>query len=106
MGIAVARVKPVEKEENKSFGPMIPLIIFLKTLKNLFKSLRRVPEAMLEEDAGLPNPLIDVAADRSMIILVFINVQVLVGSVIALVLFNPHHEFLVDNFLSVFVRSY
>ena len=106
MGIAVARVKPVEKEENKSFGPVVPLIILLKALENLFKSFRGVPEAMLKEDAGLPNPLINIAADRSMIVLAFINVQVFIGSVIALVLFHPHHKFFVDNFLSVFVRSY
>lgn len=106
MGIAVARVKPVEKEEYKCFGPMVPLIVLLKSLENLLKSIGTVPEAMLEEDAGLPNPLINVAADRSMIILVFIDVEVLVASVIAFVLFHPHHEFFVDNFFSVFMRSY
>ena len=102
----MTRVKPVEKKKDKCFSPMVPLIILLKTLEYLVKSIGRVPEAIFKEDAGLPYALVDVAADRSMIILVLVNVEVLVASVIALVLFHPHHKFLVDNFFSVFMRSY
>ena len=106
MTLAVTRVKPVEKKKDKCLRPMVPLIILLKSLEYLVKSIGRVPEAVFKEDAGLPYTLIDVAADRSMIILVLVNIEVLVASVIALVLFHPHHEFFVDNFFSVFMRSY
>ena len=69
MALAVTRVKPVEKKKDKCLRPMVPLIILLKSLEYLVKSIGRVPEAIFKEDAGLPYALVDVAADRSICLL-------------------------------------
>ncbi len=85
---------------------MVLLVVLLHALKQFLKAVLAVPEALPYNVGYLPDAFVGVGVDGRMHIFVFHDVQVLIGYVLALILFDTHQKLAVDDLLGVLMRSH
>jgi hypothetical protein len=96
----------VNEEEDQKFSSMVPFIVLLDALEKILKAFATLHEPFPKNHGNLPNSLIDVGTNRRMQIFMFHNIEILIGSIAALVFLDAHNELAVYDFLGVLVRSH
>lgn len=84
---------------------MVLLIVLLDALQQFFHTFWTVSEHFPHSQRDLPDSFVSVCTEWTVHVLMFVDVKILVGCVLALFLLNAHQELVHDDLLCVLVGS-
>lgn len=100
---AILRHDTIQEVVNKYLPTMILLVILLNPFQQFLHAFWTMPEHLPHSQRDLPDTFIGVCTERTMHVLMLVDIQILIRGVLTFVLLDAHQELVYDDFLGVLV---